>query len=57
MGIAKQMIYTGQNIKSNEALRIGLVNTVYPQNELLIGKNGRPNSIKISKKVLMKDCK
>ena len=49
MGIAKQMIYTGQNIKSNEALRIGLVNAVYPQNELLneakklaslIGKNG-----------------
>ena len=35
MGIAKQMIFTGQNIKSNEALRIGLVNAVYPQKELL----------------------
>ena len=60
MGIAKQMIYTEQNIKSNEALRIGLVNAVYPQNELLneakklaslIGKNG-PNSIKNSKKAI-----
>ena len=60
MGIAKQMIYTGQNIKSNEALRIGLVNAIYPQNELLneakklaslIGKNG-PNSIKNSKKAI-----
>ena len=35
MGMAKQMIYTGQNIKAQEALRIGLVNAVYPQKELL----------------------
>ena len=35
MGMAKQMIYTAQNIKAEEALRIGLVNAVYPQNELL----------------------
>ena len=33
--MAKQMIYTGQNINSEEALRIGLVNAIYPQNELL----------------------
>ena len=31
-GMAKQMIFTGQNIKAEEALRIGLVNAVYPQN-------------------------
>ena len=35
IGMAKQMIYTGQNIKAEEALRIGLVNAVYPQVELL----------------------
>ena len=35
MGMAKQMIYTAQNIKADEAYRIGLVNAVYPQNELL----------------------
>ena len=60
MGMAKQMIYTAQNIKADEAYRIGLVNAVYPQNELLneakklaqiIGKNG-PNAIKNSKKAI-----
>ena len=47
-GMAKQMIFTGQTIKADEALRIGLVNEIYPQNELMenakkiadnIGKN------------------
>ena len=47
-GMAKQMIFTGQTIKADEALRIGLVNEIYPQKELLenakkiaenIGKN------------------
>ena len=49
MGMAKQMIFTGKNIDAKEALRMGLVNAVYPQSELLseakklaelIGKNG-----------------
>ena len=35
MGMAKQMIYTGQNIKAEEAKRIGLVNEIYPLNELM----------------------
>ena len=60
MGMAKQMIFTARNIKADEALRIGLVNAVYPQNELLteakklagiIAKNG-PNAIKNSKKAI-----
>ena len=60
MGMAKQMIFTAQNIKDEEALRIGLVNAIYPQKELLneakklaeiIGKNG-PNAIKNSKKAI-----
>ena len=60
MGMAKQMIFTAQNIKADEALRIGLVNAIYPQSELLnearklatiIGKNG-PNAIKMSKKAI-----
>jgi enoyl-CoA hydratase len=38
MGMAKQMIFTAQNIKADEALRIGLVNAIYPQNELLRSK-------------------
>ena len=32
--MAKQMIYTARNIKADEALRIGLVNAVYPLAEL-----------------------
>ena len=60
VGMAKQMIYTGQNIKADQALTIGLVNAVYPQKELLneakklaaaIAKNGA-NAIKMSKKAI-----
>ena len=60
LGMAKQMIFTGQNIRSDEAYRIGLVNAVYPQAELLneakklattIAKNGA-NAIKNSKKAI-----
>jgi enoyl-CoA hydratase len=59
-GMAKQMIFTGQNIKAEEALRIGLVNAVYSQNELLnearklalaIAKNGA-HAVKNSKKAI-----
>lgn len=35
MGMAKQLIYTGKAIKADEALRIGLVNEVVPQSELM----------------------
>ena len=34
-GMAKQILYTAKNIKADEALRIGLVNAVYPQEELM----------------------
>ena len=60
VGMAKQMIFTGQNINSDEALRIGLVNAVYSQNELLneakklalnIARNSL-NAVKNSKKAI-----
>lgn len=35
MGMAKQLIFTGKNIKADEALRIGLVNAVYEQADLM----------------------
>lgn len=34
-GIAKEMIYTGKFMKAQEALRVGLVNMVVPQEELM----------------------
>lgn len=34
-GMAKQLIYTARNIKADEALRIGLVNAIYPAEELM----------------------
>lgn len=34
-GMAKQLIYTAKNIRAEEALRIGLVNAVYPLEQLV----------------------
>ncbi|MCQ2337742.1 MAG: enoyl-CoA hydratase-related protein [Paludibacteraceae bacterium] len=34
-GMAKDLIYTGRNIKADEALRIGLVNAVLPHDEMM----------------------
>ena len=42
-GKAKQLIYTARNIKAAEAYRIGLVNEVYPLEELM------PQAIKMAK--------
>lgn len=34
-GLASELILTGRHVRADEALRIGLVNAVYPQDELL----------------------
>lgn len=44
-GMAKQLVYTAANIKADEALRIGLVNAVYPQAELM------ENAMKLAGKI------
>lgn len=36
LGKAKELLYTTSKIKADEALKFGLVNAVYPQNQLLL---------------------
>ena len=60
VGKAKEMIYTGANVKAEEAKTIGLVNSVYPIEELLeaakkiAGKISRnaPIAVRASKKAI-----
>ena len=44
-GMAKQITYAALNIDAAEALRVGLVNAVYPQGELM------PNAVKLATKI------
>ena len=57
IGMAKQMIFTGQHIKADEALRIGLVNAVYPQNELINEAKKLALNIAKNSKLSVKSCK
>ncbi|MDA0024847.1 enoyl-CoA hydratase-related protein [Brachyspira hyodysenteriae] len=57
MGMAKQMIYAGKNIKADEALRIGLVNAVYPQAELMGAAEKLANSIAAAAPIAVRNCK
>ena len=45
VGIAKELIYGAKNIKADEAYRIGLVNHVYPVEELLPAAKKLANTI------------
>lgn len=56
-GMAKQMIYTARNIKADEALRIGLVNAVYPQEELLPAAEKMAGMIAKNAPIAVRNCK
>src|SRR5574344_2703047 len=56
-GMAKQMIYTARNIKADEALRIGLVNAVYPQEELLPAAEKMAAGIAKNAPIAVRNCK
>jgi enoyl-CoA hydratase len=56
-GMAKQMIYTARNIKADEALRIGLVNAVYPQSELLNEAKKLAQTIARQAPIAVRNCK
>lgn len=57
VGMAKQLIYTARNIKADEALRIGLVNAVYPQDELLDQAKKLASIIAANAPIAVRNCK
>ena len=56
-GMAKQLIYTARNIKADEAYRIGLVNAVYPQEELLAAAEKMAGQIAANAPIAVRACK
>ena len=57
VGMAKQLIYTARNIKADEALRIGLVNAVYPQAELMEQALKMAQTIAGNAPIAVRNCK
>ena len=57
VGMAKQMIYTARNIKPPEALRIGLVNAVYPIEELMVAAKKMASMIASNAPIAVRNCK
>ena len=56
-GMAKQLLYTAKNIKAPEALRIGLVNAVYPAEELLPAAKKMAAQIADNAPIAVRACK
>ena len=56
-GMAKQMIYTAKNIKADEAYRIGLVNAVYPLEELMPAAEKLAETIAKNAPIAVRACK
>lgn len=56
-GMAKQLIYSAKNIKADEALRIGLVNAVYPQEELMAQAEKLAETIARNAPIAVRACK
>ncbi len=63
VALAREMIFTGKRLKAEEALRVGLVNQVTPENEVVdaavkvaeaIAKNG-PYAVSLAKRLLMEN--
>ena len=57
LGMAKQLLYTARNIDANEALRIGLVNAVVPQAELMDAALKMANTIAKNAPIAVRGCK
>lgn len=57
VGMAKQMIYSARNIKADEAYRIGLVNAVYPLEELMPAAKKLAATIAKNAPIAVRNCK
>ena len=57
MGMAKQLLYTARNIDAAEALRIGLVNAVVPQAELMDTALKMANNVAKNAPIAVRACK
>ena len=57
VGKAKEMIYSARNIKADEAYRIGLVNNVYPLEELLPAAKKLAGTIAANAPIAVRNCK
>jgi enoyl-CoA hydratase len=57
VGKAKEMIYTARNIKADEAYRIGLVNNVYPTEELMPAAKKLASIIAANAPIAVRACK
>ncbi len=56
-GMAKEIIYTTRNVKAAEAKEIGLVNAVYPQEELMPAAEKLANRIASQAPIAVRNCK
>lgn len=56
-GKAKEMIYGARNIKAEEAYRIGLVNNVYPAEELMPAAKKLASTIACNAPIAVRNCK
>lgn len=57
MGMAKQLLYTARNIDATEALRIGLVNAIHPQAELMDAAKKMAATIAKNAPIAVRACK
>ena len=57
LGMAKQLVYSALNIDAQEALRIGLVNAVYPAEELMDATKKLATKIARNAPIAVRHCK